>query len=619
MCGINLIIDKKGTLGSNSINRMTAATHHRGPEHNDVLEIHASSKIFLGHNRLKIIDKSDAANQPFISECKRYFLIYNGEIFNFQELRNDLLDNGITFKTYSDTEVLLQLLISKGISALPLLEGMFSFIFYDKEKEETLLARDENGIKPLFYFNDEKFFIASSESRGILASGLVRKELNEAQIFHYLKFRFAKAPETFFKGIISVIPGHYILIDKNKQFVTKEFKDKKNIDESLSIENNEIVEKIEELIINAISKQLFADVPVGIFLSGGVDSTLLLALIKNAGLPMIPSFSIIHKKKEKTFGTEDFKYAKKAAALYGSYQYEIEVDIEDLNNFDAFVNDLDQPIGDSAAFLTYKLSQEAKKKVGVILSGAGADEVFAGYHRHHAFKWYLNYYNSIKRLSPAFKYLLAVLPTGYNHPLRKNLQLLNKFIRNYSPNPRETFINFTSLSISHENFSAYDHNLNFYQDIEANLKDALTFDRKNFLHSDILALTDQMSMKHALEIRVPYLDINLIDFVDNLPAKQLFSGGRKWILNKILYKYGGEIFVKRKKEGMGLPFGNWIRQAPNNNAMQFITGKSCILCKFLPEEKIQKLINDHVKGRADNTLEIWAIVVLEAWLQKEFN
>ncbi|MDQ3535284.1 MAG: asparagine synthase (glutamine-hydrolyzing) [Bacteroidota bacterium] len=617
MCGINLIIDKNNKLGSDPIKKMTAATHHRGPEHNAFLEISASQRIFLGQNRLKINDKSDAANQPFVSPCNQYFLIYNGEIYNFQDLKNDLLDQGKLFRTHSDTEVLFHLLIEKGISSLSMLEGMFSIIFYDKEKEEFIIARDRNGIKPLFYYDDPSFLIASSETRGILASGLVAKKLNEHQIYHYLNFRFAKAPETFYKEIYSVEPGHFLSLDKNS-IKSASFIINNQKEEQIPVEDHKIVEQTEELLTDAISKQLYADVHAGIFLSGGVDSTLILALIQKAGLQMIPSFSIVHKKEEKSFGTEDYKFAKKAATQYGSYQYEIEVDIEDLNHFDEFIKDLDQPIGDSAAFLTYKLSFEAKKNVGVVLSGAGADEVFAGYHRHHAFKWYLEHYKLVQSISPVLKFLIPLLPSGFNNPFRKKAQLIKKFIDKVSADPGDTFLKFSTLSIPHDQLSEIKHHFKEPQQIESNLKSALKFDKSHYLISDVLALTDQMSMKYGLEVRLPYLDHNLNQYLNSLPATQIFSGERKWILNRILSQNGGKEFVKRRKEGMGLPFGNWIRKAPSNQAISYIKSKSCILFKYIPEETIIKLLNDHLKGKADNTLEIWSIVVLEAWLQKEF-
>lgn len=619
MCGINLIIDKKNLIGPEPINLMTAAIRHRGPQHSDVLQILASSTIYLGHNRLKIIDAGTAANQPFVSNCGRYYLIYNGEIYNYQELRNDLLDRGTSFKTYSDTEVLFQLLIIHGVSALPMLQGMFSLIFFDKEHSEVILARDENGIKPLYYYSDENFFIASSETKSIFASGLTTKKLNESQINHYLAFKFTKAPETFFKSIFHVMPGEVILIDSKNRLKAESFVTQIEEVKYQKLNNDEILEKTEELLVDSISKHLYSDVPCGIFLSGGVDSTLILALIKEHGLYMIPSFSIVHKREEGSFGTQDYKYAKKAAAQYQSYQYEFEVGIDDLKLFDDFILDMDQPIGDSAAFLTYKLSCEAKKKVGVVLSGAGADELFAGYHRHHAFKWYLNNYTLLEKVSPVLKYFLPVFPTGRNHPFRKKMQLTNKFIRNLSKSPGETYKNFCSLNIIPKPEVSSDTAFSEPKYIEENLKAALLYDQKNYLISDVLALTDQTSMTWGLEVRVPYLDKKLMSFINGIPAKVIFDKGRKWILNELLTKYGGEAYVKRGKEGMGLPFGNWIKMKAGIEALKYLRQKNAIIYRYVNEEIIHKLLEDHNKGKADNTLEIWSILVLEAWLQKEFK
>lgn len=608
MCGINIIIDKKNTLDESPIRRMNSATTHRGPDATAITKYYKSITAYIGNNRLKINDLSDAANQPMVSEDGRYILSYNGELYNYKELKKKYLDD-YSLKTSSDTEVLLYLLITKGQAALPELNGMFAFAFYDSYTEKLIITRDASGIKPIYYYNDENYFIASSEIKGILASGLVEKKLNEKQIPHYLQFKYVKKPETFYSSIFELEEGSFLIVQDNIITINKYTG---TATESKSYSDEELVTTTEKLLQESVQRQLLADVPCGLFLSGGVDSTLLLALIKEQGIKNFPVFSIVNSKEEKSFGTEDFYYASLAAKQYEAEHYELTIDKYNLNQLPEFINSIDQPIGDGATFLTYLLSQQASKHVKVVLTGAGADELFAGYNRHEAFYYYLNNFYNKERLISIIKRFAGRLPYGFEHPFRKHFRLLNKFFSQLDKNPATTYTNFCSSEEFHEveEIEAVD------KSIEEWMQYGLQKDRHQYLISDILALTDTMTMSSSIEARVSYLDAEVVAFVDSIPPSALLKHDKKWILKRILNKYDGQVFTERTKEGFGMPFGNWIRE--EQLLVQELLEKSNLLFNYVDYQKVNQLVKSHLQSKKDYSTELWSLLVLSLWLKKEF-
>jgi asparagine synthase (glutamine-hydrolysing) len=398
MCGINFILDKKGVLDGKPIHQMNHATQHRGPDHSGFYNLLKDGKnLYFAASRLKIMDLSDNANQPFVSEDGNYILVFNGEIYNYHDIKNTLLHKGYTFKSSSDTEVLFHALIESGDRIIKKLNGMFALIFYDRNNDRLFFARDRAGMKPLFYYEDDLFLIASSEIKGILASGLVKKELDEQQIPHYLKFRVARKPSTFFKNIFELEEGRIICktghnteIDDYDSYIQKDL---------TPIHDAQLIEKVEETIYEAFLRHTIADVPLGLFLSGGVDSTLLLALAQRER-KSLPTFSIIHEENTRSYGTMDGLYSRLAVKKFGNSldHHEIIASPDILNEVDDLIGQMDQPIGDSAALLTWFLSRYAKNMVKTVLSGTGADEFFAGYNRHHAFYHYLKHHKALSKL-----------------------------------------------------------------------------------------------------------------------------------------------------------------------------------------------------------------------------
>ena len=611
MCGVNLILDKKASLDDYHIQQMNTRLQHRGPDSISWKKMAiGDQKAFVGNTRLKIIDPEEHANQPMVSSDGNYLLSFNGEIYNYHDLKNQLISQGVSFCSQSDSEVLFHWLINYGKAGIKALQGMFAFIFIDKKKGQTLLARDRHGMKPLYFADVDPIFIASSEIKAIFATNLIRKELNELQIFHYLQFRYAKAPETFFKDVFALKPGHVLTIKDGKIsedcFTKKNFVETPETEEAISL-------KIESLLTDSLMSHLHADVPVGLLLSGGVDSTLLLALAHKNGKQHLPTFSIYTGSKEKSFGTQDRVFAKKAAVLYSADHHEFHIDQGILSHLEEHMGHMDQPIGDSASLLTDFISREAGKSIKVALTGAGADELMAGYNRHEAFYQYLNRIHFFSRNRNLLKGLSSFLPTGFDHPWRKNFRLIKRFMKNLDGDAQQVYLNFLS-------FDTFKSAEKLYETTSNGLFQwALDHDRENYLVSDILMLSDQMSMKNSLEFRMPYLDADFTNFIYQLPSTLLIKKGKKWFLKSILQKYRGKAFVDRPKEGFGLPTGKWLHEGHFRPFLKVLNDPESVLFRYIEQTRVQQLISQHLRKKEDYSLEIWSIVILAHWLQRHFE
>jgi asparagine synthase (glutamine-hydrolysing) len=621
MCGISFILDKKGVLDEKPIFGMNQSILHRGPDNSGFAEVRKNGKnYYFAASRLKIMDLSDHANQPFISDDGNHILAFNGEIYNFHDLKNTLLKKGYRFRSSSDTEVLLYVLIEHGENAIEQLDGMYAFIYFDKINGRLIAARDKSGMKPLFYFENDLFLIICSQIKGILSSGLVTKELNTHQVPYYLRFRFARKPETFFKNIFELEEGKTLLKDGNGAMTVKSFKEL-NLQSGTSshqstgvADKNNIEERVQELIYDAFLRHTIADAPLGLFLSGGVDSTLLLAYAKQEMIHM-PTFSIVPDRDYGSFGTQDGHYSRLAVSKFGNSidHHEIVYSISILDEMDELIGAMDQPIADSATLLTWYLARFAREKVKSVLSGAGADELFAGYNRHGAYHHYLTHFKKYQRFQGFLKFMGNLLPAGFDHPYRKQFRLAKKFVKELAADPFQTYLNFTSLG-----FGASQNTVNNPASAGPNINDlfgnALQHDLHNYLVSDVLTLNDRMSMAHGLEMRMPYLDDHLRDFVTSLDPVFLIEGGRKWILKSILAKFGGNEFCNRSKDGFGLPLGNWIRMK-RVEMDEIFNEKQQIIGKFVSLEQIRRMYHDHVRQKCDHTSELWAYLVLVKWLK----
>jgi asparagine synthase (glutamine-hydrolysing) len=631
MCGIHLILDKQSEPRPEAVGRMVAATAHRGPDAHQCQVVHAPRQVLsLGHNRLKISDLRDVANQPMATPDGRYWLLFNGAIYNFLSLHSRLRQ-GYHFRTQSDTEVLLYWLIENGPAGLAGLDGMYALAFYDCHAERLLLARDPWGMKPLFYAENDQYLVVSSEIRGILASGLVPKAPELGQVAHYLRFKFAQRPGTFYRGIFELEPGVAYASSPSKELsVAGLLPDGEAPEVRATPPDKAVLPRLTQALTETVSRHLQADVPAGLLLSGGVDSTLLLALAREAGVRDLPVFTVAYGAKDEAYATRDHHFARQAARQYGAAYHEVPVGRQLLESFWEWLPTLDQPIGDGAAWLTWLLARAAKKHVKVVLSGAGADELFGGYHRHWAFYQYLKRYDWLQVAAPLLRPVAAALP-NYGawrrwHKLGTQLGAL----------PGETFVNFTahlSATLLREELNTNGTSL-FPQPaewvgptrgaakrdfMEEHLQHALRYDQRHYLPGDVLAVTDRMTMQHGLEARLPYLGGGVAGLAQSLPATFRLGAGRKWLLREVLRQRGGAPYVQRRKEGFGMPFGHWLRTPAGKPLVELLRNQESAIFDVLLYKGVNRMLGGHLSGQRDYSSELWTLLVLAGWLEQEFG
>ncbi|MCU0440244.1 MAG: asparagine synthase (glutamine-hydrolyzing) [Raineya sp.] len=588
MCGIHCIVDREFSLTSAPIKKMVAQSIHRGQDYTSVQTYQAENyQIFFGHNLLKINSITDKSQQPFHNE--HYTLVFNGEIYNWEDL-----DKKFNFanQSNSDTETLFHYLklVAKEPYFWGKLKGIFAFVFWDKKRNILLSARDMYGVKPLYFTIRNNFLAFSSEINSLVASGLVDTTLQNSSVGDYLQHKFSLLPNTFFKDI-QQHPCHLQTWDLNTKNLDKSSFSVDKIRRTVPNKLDEILTQTNSLLEKAIQNQYSEYFPPALLLSGGVDSTLLLAKSIQLGY-QLPCFSIICD--EKRF-TQDSHFARLAAKQYKTDLHEVKLQEQHLELLPKLFQEADQPIGDGAMLTTYLICKEAKKDFRVLWSGAGADEIFGGYNRHWAFYQYLKH--------PSFwiyaKKLAQFLPFG---------RLGKRFLKGIDISPSKTFINFCSLDIL--------ENKNTTNIQIQTLDDALKWDREQYLQADILSLTDFWSMKHTIEVRVPYLDDDLANFAKQIPSQMLLKHGRKWILKKLLEQKDGKIYTQRKKEGFGIPFGHWLQNKKNNFLWDFAKNPQNPIFEYVPKARFQYILQKHLSRQEDYTQELFALCALGWWLEK---
>lgn len=531
MCGIHLIWGK----GANeeNIQKLVGHSHHRGPDQQAVLSPWAG--LWIGVNRLKILDLGTEANQPFWDSDGNYLLIWNGEIYNYSTLRSILEKMGVPLQSKSDTEVLLYYLKFFGTEALTKIQGMFSLIFIDLLQQSVLIARDPTGEKPLYFFQNPDSLIVSSETKGI--ANLLGLEVDAQQITSYFYFRFPLPGKSAFKGIREWKPGRYSRVHQHFSFRWD------TIPSHAPSPEKPDFRTFQATLKSAISKQFRADTPVGVMLSGGADSSLLYAYWYQQSGISLPSFTIqTEKKYEKKYA--DASHALRLGQQYPSAQELIAIDQRIfLQHWEEYLLSLDQPMGDSASFLTWMIGKKAKGSVKVLIGGAGADELWGGYQRHVGFNRYLSHAGFWTTWSP----ILAKLP--WNREIKK-------FLNGIDRNPNKTFLNFSALeNPDSELYPDFDRYFNPSLDP---YKRMLDFDRQVYLVEDVLKIHDHALMAHSIEGRSPYLDAEMISLWESVTDHSLLV--RKPWIKASLSEIGLDWIANRKKFGFGLPLQEWLQE-----------------------------------------------------------
>ena len=600
MCGINGIISKNKNK-ENQIKKMNDRIIHRGPESEGT---YIDENIALGHRRLAIIDLK-TGNQPIYNEDESMVIIFNGEIYNYKEIKEELKNH--TFKTNSDTEMLIHGYEEWGVELLQKLRGMFAIAIYDKKKKELFLARDHFGIKPLYYYNNNSTMLFSSEIKAFLDHPDFKKELNEEMLGAYLTFSFIPGPKTIFKNVYKLKPGHYMLINvETREYKIQQYFDMKfsNTDESFESISNQISEAMKE----SVKYHLISDVEVGSFLSSGIDSSYLVSLAK--------------PDKTYTVGFTNKKYseidnAKELCQMLGINNTSAIITKEEyMNVLDDVYYHLDEPTSDACSIAVYFLSQMASKDLKVVLSGEGADELFGGYNSYDDNPYtklplgIRRFIRAICKLLPKNKYTRYLIRRGMS--LEESYASVNRNF--YDDELKDILKNNNYLKnqdILKETYEKYKN--------ENEINKKLAIDIKYWLPDNIFNIVDKMTTTFSLESRVPYTDIEVFKISSKLNKNhKIRNGMTKAALREAAKKDIPNESYKKKKLGFPVPVREWIKEDDFYEEIKK-EFNSEIADKLFNKNKIIKLLEDHKNNKKDNYRRIWAIYSFIKWYNVYFK
>lgn len=607
MCGIVGIIDSRGAINESTIRRMADTIQHRGPDGNGY---HVQDGVGLGHRRLSIIDLENG-QQPMHSADGKCTLVYNGELYNFQALKEELSAAGHSFRTHSDTEVILAAYQAWGTTCVERFRGMFAFALHDHSEKRVFLARDPLGIKPLYYSHVEERVCFASEIRAISQVPGFDAKISPKALDAYLKYQYIPQPDTVFENMYCLPPGNMAVVSVDNPTVSpKPYWQVKYQPEHLP--EADWLERLEDAVKESVDAHLVADVPFGAFLSGGIDSTLVVSYMQEILQQPVKTFTIGFEEKEYS----ELDYARQAAKQLGTEHYEEIVKPDALAVLDILVDRYGQPFGDSSAIPTYYVSKLASEHVKMVLTGDGADEAFAGYHSYTHWQKYLAYEGSAAWKRPMHPLMHLVSKDKY--PLRKSAQGWQEQITYYAKNARQAIWQPDFVEKAVDQYDYYE------RAYKAAGKTPMTWraqytDMQTYLPGDILTKVDVASMANSLETRTPLTDKSIWELAAKIPTELNFaqnSQGQwqsKRLLKKILAKKFDSKFVHRPKQGFGVPLKHWF--APKGPLYDFMQAefepKEHPLYQFLNPKVVQPMV---AKGEYPSNL--WLLLFLSRWLKK---
>lgn len=590
ICGFNW--DNK-----NLIIKINKSLRHRGPDDSGY---YINDNISIGHSRLSIIDLSEKGKQPIHNENNSVWISFNGEIYNYKEIKVELEKKGHAFYTNTDTEVIIHAYEEYGYACLNLLNGQFAFCIYDQDKEELFLARDRFGIKPLYYFIKDGTFIFASELKAILQYK-IKREINRKALNQLFTYRYTIAPYTILKHIFKLNPSHYLKFNlkTNQISIKRYFTLNINNKQPYSLKN--IPSKLFELINDSVKLRMIADVPVCSFLSGGLDSSIITGLATKYN-SKINTFSVGFET------SSELKYAKIVSDYFNTIHHQLIITNEDfLNNIDKMIYYMDEPIGDAAFFPTMLISELVSRQFKVVLAGEGADEIFGGYDKYKMFY----YGKKLSKIIPKMNYRYDILKR-----ISKYSELTDK--EGYI----ETIRVFDSEESNKMNLKPvilkkyWNNNGNTFQKMQF-------FDINTVLPEDFFMKADKMSSAYGLEERVPYMDHRIVSFGLNLPTHlKLFGWNEKYLLKKSFSKFLPKTIIKREKRGYNAPMGDWFKNVLRYRFIDLINEKNHHLYKKdFAKSIFTKVINSNYNYKRNFLMlqKCWTIFVFEEWYKEIFE
>ncbi len=612
------------------IREMTSALDHRGPDDSGHFEfISKTFSLFFGHTRLSVIDLSQSGHQPMQTLDGRYTLIYNGELYNYHELKTELKREGVEFTGTSDSEVLLHLFAREKLAALPKLNGMFSFALYDSEEKSVYIARDRFGIKPLYYYKDVGKFVFASELGSLLKDKSIKRELDYEALYHYLSFNFIPAPNTIFQNIKKLEPGHYLKLTGNRLEVERwyDVRETKMLGEMLSLDDAK--KDLRAIMEDSVKKRLIADVPVGAFLSGGIDSSIVVALAAKHATKPLETFSIGYKDEGMY---DETAYAKKVAQLYDTEHNEIKLGHADiLDALPGVLDAFDEPFADSSAIVQNMVCKAAGRRLTVALSGDGADEVFAGYRKYlgeYYQRFYLMFPGVVRKL--LIEPLMKAMPDSKDSAFLEQMRRAKKFVSKVNASPSKRHFGWMEIFsrdqleklMTHFNERLSSHPLRMVSELyDGKLDDRINamlyVDQNIVLPYDMLTKVDMMSMKNSLEVRVPFLDHRLVELSYFMRGTlKLNRNKRKFVLIEAFKDLLPESVLKRGKQGFEVPIGKWFKKELKDTFFDIVNKKDIEADGIFNYSFIEKLYSDHLNLRVDNSMRLYNIFAFMWWRKK---
>jgi asparagine synthase (glutamine-hydrolysing) len=623
MCGIVGIksLTKDGEKSFSYIDKAVKELYRRGPD-NQSFELFDS--VALGHARLSIIDTSESAHQPFTDSSGDYVITFNGEIYNYLEIKRDLEFHGYTFKTSSDTEVLLYSFIAWGKDCLNKLNGFFAFCIYNKKTRGLFIARDRYGIKPLHVYTDYNKIIWASELKAILAFDIIKK-LDYNSLGAYFKLNYIPKDMSIFENVKKLLPGQFITISETGDSKVESYYSIEIDPYNYSkLSYDEAKKELDNKLRESVEKRLVSDVPLGCFLSGGIDSSIISGIASEVK-PDLNTFSIGFAD-EPLF--DETSYAELVAKKFKTNHHVFKLKNDDfLHSLDSFEKYIDEPFADSSALAVNVLAERTKPHVTVSLSGDGADELFSGYNKHHAeymIRQNMPLNKALKMTPNIWKYL----PQSRNSKLGDLFRKLDKFSQGLSMNQKERYwawIGLTSDEAVKKLLNVGFNNQFLKKDVVSRIgltndfNDYLWSDLELVLPGDMLTKVDLMSMNNSLEVRVPFLDHELVNFVNTLPANyKIDKGSRKKILQDTYRSFLPEELYHRPKHGFEVPLLKWFKGPLRSVINDLVLNKEFILSQgVFNYSEIRKIVEKlRSSNPGDTASRVWAILVFQFWWKK---
>jgi asparagine synthase (glutamine-hydrolysing) len=623
MCGIAGILspDKRDV-----ISKMTEVLYHRGPDENGYYH---DDFISLGQRRLSIIDLVNG-QQPISNERDSVQLVCNGEIYNSPELRERLIASGHAFKTATDVEVILHLYEEYGRQCVKHLRGMFAFALWDRDRRTLFLARDHMGQKPLFFYRGENLFAFASEVKGILASGLIEPELDLDGLWHYVSLRFIPDRSSLFKGIQKLPAGCSLSLEDGRMTIERYWS--LNFNNKLPNDEEEIVAGLNSLLLGTVKDHLLSDVRVGAFLSGGIDSSTVSAMMATLSGEPVPVFSIGVKEQ----GFNELPYARMVVDRYGLESHERVVQADLIHLIPSMIYYMDEP-SDPFGVGVYLVAQVAREAVKVVLGGDGGDENFAGYDRFVGNRL-VDYYcllpqwfrkmvmqKIVERIPESFGYKSLAQKAAWINEMSfynggdRYAQSMS-FLRFTQEAKQQLFTETAKRHI--DDYDSLAKILTFFEseDVDHLIDRMLYTDLMTRMPDHLLVIVDRMTMAHSLENRSPLIDYKVVEYAASIPANLKLRGKNlKYILKKVAERYLPPELIHRKKVGFGFPLGIWMRTELKPFLKNLFAQSRFVDLGIFERGYIQRLLEEHISGKADHNFRLWILINLEIWHRLYFE